>query len=244
MVSALASRGDGTLIVAARSGLANFDPATGSFVPVAPYPHADERCRSNDGRCDPHGRFWIGTMMNNFDEGGGAQDVTEAIGVLYRVDPGLEISQVIDGIGIPNAICFSPDGRTMYFADTLAETIWAFEVDIATGNLRNRRVFVGPGVVGYPDGACVDAEGYVWNARWEGNCVIRFAPNGSIDRIVDVPASRVTCCAFGSLNLDALYITTSRAGLTEAALANEPDAGGLFVCSPGVMGIAGATFAG
>ena len=147
-----------------------------------------------DGGVDGKGRFWFGTMRNNVAPDGAFLPILESTGVLYKVEPGPRITPMEGGVGISNATCWSPDYNTMYFADTLVGAIHAYDYDLEFGAIANKRVFANPEGHGFPDGATVDAEGYVWNARWEGGSVIRFAPDGSVDAIVLIPASRVTCC--------------------------------------------------
>lgn len=244
IVTAMSKRRDGTLLVASHHGLNIFDPADGSLKRVAaPEAHLPQN-RANDGGTDPSGRFWYGTMYNNLGEDGSDIGVAESSGILYRVGADMVPVPMQGGIGIHNATCFAPDGRTMYFADTMADVIWAWDLDLELGAISNRRVFSDDTTHGHPDGATVDAEGYLWSARWEGSCVLRIAPDGTIDRKIDVPSARVTCCAFGGPDLDVLYITTSRANLPESALADTPRAGGLFAVRPGVKGIAAPQFAG
>ena len=243
MVMSLSKRRDGRLLVASHHGLNVFDPVDGSLKCVAA-PEADRPFnRSNDGATDAAGRFWFGTMRNNIGDDNAYLNVSENSGSLYRVGASLIPVRMEGQIGISNSIAWSPDTKTMYFADTLARTIYAYDFDVELGAISNRRIFSDVTDHGYPDGSCVDAEGYLWNARWEGGCVIRFAPNGSTDRIIEVPASRVTCCAFGGPDLDTLYITTSRLHLTAIELAATPQAGGLFSCRPGVTGQAPNQFA-
>lgn len=244
MVASMAKRPDGTLLVASHHGLNSFDPRTGSLTRLAaPEAHLPDN-RSNDGAPDARGRFWYGTMCNNIAADGSYFDRGLASGILWKVEPDLTATPMVEGIGISNAVAFSPDNRTFYFADTIQETIYAFDFDIETGTLGERRVFAGPqgDGLGYPDGACIDAEGYLWNARWEGACVIRFAPDGRVDRIVAIPASRVTSCAFGGDALDTLYVTTSRLHLGDEELRRYPDAGALFSFRPGVRGLKRPSF--
>ena len=181
---------------------------------------------------------------NNVAPDGAYLDINESTGVLYKVEPGLRIVPMEGGIGISNATCWSPDYRRMYFADTLLGAIYAYDFDLELGAISNKRVFAKLDGYGYPDGATVDADGYVWNARWEGGSLIRFAPDGSVDAIIAIPASRVTCCAFGGDDLDTLYVTTSRLHLTEQELAVQPKAGGVFALKPGVKGLPRPGFAG
>lgn len=244
MVTSLSKQGDGRLLVASHHGLNVFDPITGTLRRVAA-PEADKPLnRCNDGGTDAAGRFWFGTMRNNIAPDNTYLDVPESVGTLYRVGPGLVPVAMDSGIGISNATCWSPDAKTMYFADTLAGAIYAYDFDVAQGAISNRRIFAAPEGYGFPDGATVDAQGYVWNARWEGRCVLRFAPDGSIDRVLQVPASRVTCCAFGGRDLSTLFITTSRLHLSQEDLNNQSQAGGVFAVRPGVSGVHPTQFAG
>lgn len=235
-VGSLALRRPGGLLVALRSGLAFLDPATGAVTPAAaPEPDRPDN-RLNDGKCDRRGRFWVGSMR------AGPRQPT---GALYRVDPDLRCHRVLDGITVPNSLAFSPDDRTLYFADTPTRTIFAFDLDVATGTVANRRVFatVAEGL-GFPDGSTVDAEGFLWNAHWDGWRLTRYAPDGRVDRVVELPVQRPTSCAFGGPGLDVLYVTSSRQRLTEDDLRRGPLAGGLFALDPGVRGLPEPRFGG
>jgi sugar lactone lactonase YvrE len=244
MITSLAKRNDGTLLIASHHGLNVFDQRKGTLVRIAA-PEADRPVnRANDGCSDSKGRFWFGTMRNNIAPDGTYLDVPESTGVLYKVEPDLRIVPMEGGVGISNAICWSPDSRRMYFADTLVGAIHVYDFDPGLGAISNKRVFGKVDGCGHPDGATVDAEGYVWNARWDGSSVIRFAPDGAVDAIVEIPAVRVTCCAFGGDDLDKLYVTTSRLHLTEEELATQPQAGGVFALKPGVKGLPRPAFGG
>lgn len=244
MVMSLSKRRDGRLVVASHRGLNLFDPADGSLKRVAA-PEADRPLnRSNDGGTDARGRFWFGTMGNNIADDNAYVDPPGVLGSLYRVGPDLVPVRMDGPFGITNSTCWAPDGRTMYFADTLLGTIYAYDFDLELGALSNRRAFAAPEGLGYPDGSCVDAEGFLWNARWEGGAVVRFAPDGSVDRIVAVPAARVTSCTFGGADLATLFITTSRLHLDDEALRAQPQAGGVFAVRPGVAGQPPNLFAG
>jgi sugar lactone lactonase YvrE len=192
--------------------------------------------RFNDGKCDPQGRFWAGTMA--FDERAGA-------GALYRLDPDLGVRRMIAGVTISNGLDWSPDGRTMYYVDTPTRRIDMFDFDPESGSIAGRRPFatIAP-VDGWPDGLTVDAEGGVWLALWEGWKVRRYLPDGSLEREIHLPVSRVTCPAFGGPDLAELYITTAREQLSEEQLAAEPLAGGLFRARPGIRGRLPTAFAG
>jgi len=244
MVMSLSKRRDGTLLVASHHGLNVFDPKDGSLKRVAG-PEANLPLnRSNDGSTDAAGRFWFGTMRNNIASDNSYIDMQESSGSLYRVGADMVPVRMDGPVGISNSTAWSPDAKTMYFADTLVGSIYAYDFDLPLGAISNRRVFSDVQGHGYPDGSCVDTEGYLWNARWEGGCVIRFAPDGTIDRIVRIPCARVTCCAFGGADLATLYVTTSRLHLSAEELALQPDAGGLFAFSPGVAGQMPHQFAG
>jgi L-arabinonolactonase len=244
MVTSLSKRRNGTLLVASHHGLNVFNPADGTLKRVAS-PEADKPLnRANDGSTDARGRFWYGSMRNNIAPDNTYLDVPESTGTLYRVGADMVPVSMDGGIGISNATCWSPDGRTMYFADTLAGNIYAYDYDLELGAISNKRILSMDADHGFPDGCTVDAEGYLWSARWEGGCVLRIAPDGRIDRKIDVPARRVTCCAFGGDDLGTLYITSSRLHFTEDELKTQPQAGGVFAVRPGVQGLAQAQFAG
>lgn len=244
MISALAKRKDGTLFVTSHHGLNFFDPKTGVLTRVVAPEAGRPLNRANDGAPDARGRFWYGSMTNNIAPDGSDLPITSPTGVLYRVEPDLRVIPMDGPVGIANGTCFSPDGGTLYFADTMAETIYAYDLDLESGGISHKRIFSQLSGYGFPDGSTVDAEGYVWNARWEAACVIRFSPDGEIDRVVDIPASRVTCCAFGGRYLDELYVTTARMNVAPTELEKHPQAGGVFALSPGVRGLPRPVFGG
>jgi sugar lactone lactonase YvrE len=224
------------IVVAFADGFAFLDLASGKRTSIASFEVEKPTTRLNDGRTDPHGRFIAGGM----DE-----KALEPISSVCRLDPDLTVTRLFDGVACANSTCFSPDGRTMYFADSPTREIVAFDYDPQKGTLGAKRVMakLAPDD-GLPDGSCVDGEGYIWNAIWEGYRVERRAPDGRLDRAVDVPVRKPTCCAFGGDDLGTLYITSSRLAETDEALAREPTAGGLFMVRPGIRGIADPPFAG
>jgi xylono-1,5-lactonase len=182
--------------------------------------------RFNDGKVDPAGRFWAGTM----DDAERA-----ACGNLYRLQ-GRDVTCIRTDIGVPNGPCFLADG-TMLLADTAAGVITAHELD-AEGNPRAERVFAKfSSAQGYPDGMTVDAEGGVWVAFWDGGCVRRLGPDGRVEREVPLPVRRPTCPAFGGPGLDRLYVSSATIGLDAAALAQHPWSGGLLRLDVGVRGV-------
>ena len=235
-LACLATRAGGGLVVAFASGFAFFDLASGAVTRLAAPEAGVPGNRFNDGKCDRQGRFWAGTMHN---EG------RERTGALYRLDPDLSCHQVFGDVGIPNSIAFGPDGDVFYFADTMARAIHRYDLDTLTGALGARREFAvtEPGVG--PDGSTVDAEGYLWNAQWNGWRVVRYAPDGRVDRVVKVPVQYPTSCAFGGADLATLYVTSARGGLTADALRAQPCAGGLFAIEGlGARGLVEPDFAG
>jgi sugar lactone lactonase YvrE len=187
--------------------------------------------RFNDGKADPWGRFWAGTMLDGQDGAAG----------FYRLDPDGSLHQILTGVSCSNGLGWSPDGATMYYIDTKIGGVDAFDHDPATGAVTGRRRFVDIDR-GWPDGLTVDADGAVWVALWDGWGLRRFAPDGRLLATVEVPAQRVTSCAFGGPDLSMLYVTTARAGLR--SFDDQPHAGALFACTPGVGGLPPGAWAG
>ena len=235
-VCCFAPRATGGLIVAYAYRIILFDPASKTETLVTEFEPENPETRLNDGRTDRQGRLIVGGM----NEVSGKPDSS-----VICIDTDLSVKTVVDHVACANSTCFSPDGRTMFFADTPDREIVAFDYDPRTGSLANRRVHASfKDEPGLPDGSCVDAKGGVWNAEWEGRRVVRIAPDGEIDRIVDVPVWKPTCCTFGGPDLDTLFITTSRLMSDEDALTKEPESGGLFAIKPGVRGVIDAPFKG
>lgn len=185
--------------------------------------------RFNDGRCDRAGRFIVGTMNDR-------QRVPT--GSLWQLSRERGCRLLCGDIIVPNSIAFSPDDKRMYFADTYRHVIHVFDYDLSTGEISNRRLFSDMnGWKGRPDGSQIDADGCLWNAEYAGGRVVRYTPDGRIDRIVTLPVSQPTSCTFGGRDLDELYITTASQRLSPEQLASEPLAGALFVVRPGVRGL-------
>ena len=228
-IGAVALREARGAVVALRSGLYRLDLETGALdILCAPEPDRLDN-RLNDGRCDRRGRFWVGSMNDR---------ARVPTGALYRADIDGTCHRVIDGITVPNSLAWSPDGRTMYFADSPTRTIWACDYDPERGVPGERRVFAQvPDGAGYPDGATVDAEGCLWSANWDGWQLTRYAPDGRPLGIVPLPVQRPTSCAFGGKALDVLYVTSAATRLTPEELARGPLAGGLFAVEVGVRGL-------
>jgi sugar lactone lactonase YvrE len=235
MVGAVGLRAEAGLIAALQDGFATIDPG-GRLELVAPIEQDNAETRMNDGKVDPAGRFWAGTM-----------EIAEkrAIGTLYRLDPDFGVTSTVSNLAITNGLDWSLDGRTMYYIDTPTRRVDRFGFDEATGALSNRRVcFPIRDGAGGPDGMTVDAEGFLWVALWDGWGVERYAPDGTLDRRIHVPAAQTTSCAFGGPDLDLLFITSAQKDLPPSTRADQPHAGAVFVCQPGVRGRLPFRFAG
>jgi sugar lactone lactonase YvrE len=244
LLTAIAPRNNGTFILGAEDGVYCFDPVTGAISPFCTPPGEVAGNRFNDGACDRAGRFWLGSMQNNIGSKGEDTGINRSSGILHRIDAKGRSKIMLDGIGVSNGPCWSPDHKTFYFSDSSAKTIYAFDFDSANGEITKKRVFHHSQDHGYPDGATVDAEGFVWSARWDGACVLRIDPQGRIDRVVDIPALRPTCIVFGGPDLNTAYVTSSRAHLTSDEISNRSLSGGVFCFNPGVTGLIKNSFAG
>lgn len=225
-VACLAPMRDGTLLLVLRRGLIRFDPATGNSTaldPVLPYDPKTERF--NDGKADAQGRFWVGTIYEPRDP---------ALAALYRLTDNT-LTRMASGITVSNGLAWSPDGRTMLWADTKAHVIHAFDFDVAQGTLANQRVFAEfaprdadqplKAYGGRPDGAAMDVEGGCWVAMFEGARVVRLGPDGSVTQEIKLPVRCPTMPCFGGPDLKTLYITTARHKRPTDELAHEPLAG-------------------
>lgn len=230
MVGTVVPRASGGLVVAMQTGFAFVDEERGTTTPIAD-PESDKPDnRFNDGKCDPAGRFWAGTM---------AVAEQGAVGALYSLETDGRVVKRLDGITISNGICWSLDHTTMYYIDSPTRQVVAYDYDPATGDITRPRVVVEiPEEEGVPDGMTIDERGNLWIAIWGGYSVVCHDPNtGKRLAKVDVPAKKVTSCAFGGENLDELYITCARIDLTEEELKEQPYAGGLFRTDVGVKGV-------
>lgn len=188
--------------------------------------------RLNDGRADPRGSFWVGSMRNNVKPDGSLGEAGGQDGMLFRIDPDGRSSIHRRNIGIANTVAWSPDRLRLYSGDTLANVIWAYDYDPHSGDIANERPFLKDFSRGLPDGSIVDSEGFLWNCRFFGGCIVRVAPNGKIDRVVEMPVRNVTTCTFGGSDLRTLYITTAA---NDAAVGDRL-AGGLLALRTDVAG--------
>lgn len=221
--------GSSALIAAFENGIALFDPFTERMGPCLHPEGLAPGLRLNDGRVDRQGRFWVGSMV---EDGSAARDAA-----LYCVGSE-EIAVRERGISIANGLCWSPDSQCCYFADSKRSIIWRYRFDADTGRLGERQEFARSRGDAAPDGATVDAEGFVWSAQWGGGAVVRYAPDGRIDRELKVPVSQPSCVAFGGPGLDLLFVTSAKRGLA----ACETGAGDLFVYNVGVRGLPESRF--
>jgi sugar lactone lactonase YvrE len=190
------------------------------------------RVRFNDARPDPRGSLWLGSMRNNVNPDGSVGVVGGEDGKLLRLDPDGAVTAWRQQIGIANTVAWSPDHRCFYFADSLANTIWAYDYDPADGSIAGARPFFAGFARGLPDGSIIDSEGFLWNCRFGGACIVRVAPDGVVDCVVEMPVRNITTCTFGGADRRTLYVTT-------AGLESPPGdrlAGGLFAIRADVAG--------
>ena len=217
-VGSIALREQGGLLAAMQSGIYIWDNEASRLLVAAQANHGTHRF--NDGRCDRAGRFWVGTLQ---------EPDFPPTGRLFRLEKeSLQLKR--RAISVPNSLAWSPDGRTMYFADSPRHKIWAFDYDLETGEASNERIFATPHP-GFPDGSCVDAEGCLWNCEYGGARIVRYTPAGKVDRVIDVPVKEPTCCCFGGPLLDTLYVTSANGG-------------GVFALVPGITGLPESRFSG
>jgi L-arabinonolactonase len=227
-LGSFAPRACGGLLIAGRGGLAHYDPINGTIDRIADPEDGGAVNILNDGRCDRNGRFWVGSMTKTMERPSGR---------LYRLERG-SLLTVDDRIWVANGVCWSPDDTRMYFADSHVKSIFVYDFNLAAGTIGPRRLFSTMGDrPGVPDGSSVDAEGFVWNAVFDGGCLVRYAPDGRISRTVRLPVSRPTACAFGGPGLATLYVTTARFRLAPDQLAAEAQAGSLLALDVGVKGL-------
>jgi L-arabinonolactonase len=235
----LATRKGGGLVVTMTSGFCFFDPATHRFDPITD-PEADiADTRFNDGKTDRQGRFWSGSM---FEAPG---KPARKIGSLYRLDPDLSCHKMVDGIGCSNGLAWSPDGRTMYHTDSHTTLVWAWDFDVSSGSIENRRVFIDVAETGgVVDGSTVDAEGCYWTTLPVTGKVCRYDPDGQLMRTIQLPTDLPTCVGFGGKDLDVLYCTSAVLRRTPEAIKGAALAGGLFAIDAQVKGLPETPFAG
>jgi L-arabinonolactonase len=223
---------DGSMVLALRNGLGRLDLKTGLVQDLLTLEDDRPAQRFNDGKCDPQGRFWFGSMHDL---------ETDPVGALYRYDGSGSCTQMLTGVTTSNGLGWSPDGATFYYTDSIARQINAFDFR-DDGSISDRRIFAQDPAEYVPDGLTVDSEGFVWSAKWDGNRLVRYAPDGRVDRVVPMPVRRPTSCAFAGPELRTLVVTSAAWGLP--ALSPEGLDGSVFLLDVGVPGLASTEFAG
>lgn len=221
------------LIVGLRDRLVLLDLATQEIISLTHIETDHPKSRLNDGKCDPGGRFWVGSISEE----------EEPIAKLYRYDPDGSLHVMETGLTNSNGLGWSPDRRSFYLTDTPTQKIYVYDYDLQTGAIHNRRVHINlAGESFFPDGLAIDAEGYIWSAMWNGWCVIRFDPDGKEVLRVPVPVPCPTCCAFGGADLTDLYITTASVGLSQPEIQKAFYSGDVFCLKTDVIGLSSYRF--
>ncbi len=226
------------VILALDGGIASFNLESGNLVTKAEFPEGPEM-RFNDGKCDPSGRLWVGTMH---------RDGKAGAGTLYRIDPDFSIHPMLRDLTIPNGICWNAEATELYFIESATRVIAAFDFDNATGTISSQRTIIEiPDLWGYPDGMTIDSEGLLWVAHWDGGCIARYAPEtGNPLTRLELPVPKVTSCWFGGADLKTLYITTAL-GSQDGGWADTerfPLSGAVFAADVGASGLPASHFGG
>lgn len=237
MIGCVVPRKSGGVIVALQNGIAALDIETKKLTYLLEIEKHLPTNRFNDGKCDPAGRLLVGTM---------AIQPTPGAGTLYSIDKNLQTKKLLDNLSVSNGMGWSPDYSTFYFIDSPTQKIMAFDYNLKTGNICNKRVIIRvPKKMGVPDGMTVDEKGMLWIALWGGRCVSRWNPqNGKLLQLFPIPALNVSSCTFGGHEMDELYITTARQGMSKAQLNKFPLAGSVFRFKTEVKGMKIFKFAG
>jgi sugar lactone lactonase YvrE len=230
-------REQGGAVVALRNGFHLLDFKSGELEGLT-HPEPDKPSnRFNDGKVSPDGSFWAGTM----DE----EQLRRPLGALYRLDPDGSCRRMVGGLIVSNGLAWSADGRTMMHSDSKRQVIFAYDHDPATGEIANRRVVARPTEeIGRPDGGATDVEGYYWSAGISAGVLNRWAPDGRLDRQIELPCVAPTCPCFGGPDMNVIFITSLRHGLSVEQLARKPLSGGIFALQVDVPGVPIAKFKG
>ncbi len=220
----------GQVVVALQNGIFLLDMESEQLTFITNPEENVAGMRFNDGKCDPAGRLWVGSMGLEEEQGKGS---------LYRINNNGDTKKMVAAVTISNGIIWSSDHTTMYYIDTPTYEVRAFDYNNETGEIRSPRIIITIlASLGFPDGMTIDEEGMLWIAIWNGGIVGRWNPEtGELLQTIQLPAHNITSCAFGNENLDVLYITTARKGLTDAQKEKYPLSGGLFAVNPGVKGV-------
>ena len=243
MIASMSVRTDKDLLIASHHGLHNFNLENKKLEKILDLEPNLKNNRCNDGASDSLGRFWIGTMQNNISPDATDIALTENSGNLYCVNRDLSFTKQESNIGVSNTIAWSPDNKKFYFTDTLTGMICSYDFNLEDGIISNKQDFASH-ERGYPDGSTVDSEGYLWSCRWGGSCVIRFNPQGKVDDIIELPVENITSCTFGGKNLQTLFITTARWGMSKEDIEKNSQAGGLYSIDLSVKGMPDNSFKG
>ena len=233
-VSTVVPESPSTVVFTLSDEVVRFNFETGTSEQLHSIDVGNNAVRFNDGKCDPQGRLWAGTMVMSGERGSG---------FLYRIDAN-GIVPMEKGINCSNGIVWTKDKRTMYYTDTPTGEVWAYDFDVKTGKISNRRVAITiPPEMGYPDGMTIDNNDMLWIAHWGGSAVYNWNPKtGQLIGKIGIPAPNITSCAFGGEKLDTLYITSARGGMSKEQLDKYPLSGSLFYCVPGATGVRASVF--
>jgi sugar lactone lactonase YvrE len=233
-VLALALHSAGGLLIAGSKTVWLWSPKTNTKVPYTTIEIDLPDNRINCMAVDPLGNLWVATMQNNVDDKGKLKDITGYFGSLYRVTSnGLPI-KIVSDYACPNTMLWSPDGKYFYFGDSGTGWIYRYVCDLEMGQLSKREEFFRSDDNGIPDGSAIDKQGFLWNARWGGNCVLRISPVGELVQKLHLDALQPTCCVFGGINRNMLYITSARFGMETSQI--RPNDGALFAYETEVGG--------
>ena len=208
IVTASSVKSDDELILASNNGLNLFTISSKKYERLIDIEDQLTSTRSNDGGSDAYGRFWFGTMQNNFDKDGNDIPIKKNVGKLYKVDVNKKVTVVEEGLGIPNTFVWSPNNTNFYFTDTLNGEILNYSFNLVEGELSKKNKFSSFDR-GFPDGSTIDTDGCLWNCRWGGSCIVRFKPDGNVDQIIEMPVQNITNCVFGGKDMKTLFITTA-----------------------------------
>jgi len=234
-IGTVVPQSDTTAVVALEDGIYIMNTSNGDLTLLSDVEQTMTTNRFNDGKCDPNGNLWVGSMHLE-------QSAPEAS--VYKVTPTSEATKMIENVTISNGIVWTKDGSIMYYIDTPTGQIRAYDYDKASATISNMRVAVTVSTdLGFPDGMTIDENDHLWVGLWNGNAVAQFNPiSGELISKIEVPAHNVTACAFGGPNLDKLYITTASVDMSPEEQERFPDAGSLFVATPGVRGVKSIRF--
>jgi len=228
----------GRIAVAMDEGVHQLDLNSGATDLLRSAPARLPGTRFNDGKVDPRGRLWVGTMQNNFGPNGCEVLIERSDGALYRFDADGRVEILEEAIGIPNTLAWSPDLTRFYFGDSLKGALFVYDFDADSGAISGKRPLYNVSGLGVPDGSAIDVDGCLWNARWDGGAVVKITAEGKLDQIIQLPFPRPTSCIFGGSDLKTLFVTSAANGLTAAQLDQSPLSGSVFAIQVASQGVA------